>query len=135
MYEKRKLLNFRLVQEIYGRCKWDDLGYSWLYLQRLPLPPGRWNKRYTGLLLEIPDAFPEVPPTHFYVDKDLRDRRGRKPGHYFEENAYSSLRWAYFCLHLEGSWRPAARIEDGDNLVTVIDRIQVGLTGGQRHGE
>ena len=125
MYELRKLTECKLVTRIYRAVEYDP-ALRWIRLGRMPLPPG-WNKRFGQLLLPIPDSFPEIPPARFFLDRDLVDRRGRRPSHYFLENEHDDLGWAYFCLHLEKGWRPTRRVEDGDNLLTIIERIQIGL--------
>lgn len=112
---------------LFGSFDYDDSGMTWVHLHRVPLPGVFWNKSATHLLLTIPEAYPELPPTHFYVDNDLRDRRGRAPYHYFHSNPLMKGGWAWLCLHLEDGWSPSHEIEDGDNLLTVVERILLGF--------
>jgi hypothetical protein len=126
LHKERKLVEILFAGESFPPYDFDQEALGWLRLQRFPLPPG-WNKATSELLILIPDVYPEVPPDRFYLDPDLRDRKYKSPGHYFEVNELSDSGWAWFCLHLEDSWEPRQRIEDGDHLVKVIERIQIGL--------
>lgn len=127
MYEERKLEEFLFAGAVYGDCDYDDSCYSWFRLHRLPLPERLWNRGFTQLLIEIGELYPEVPPSRFHLEHGLKDRLGRTPEHYFPGAHFSDKGWAWFCIHLEKGWHAASNIEDGDNLVTVIERIQVGL--------
>jgi hypothetical protein len=130
MYEERKLTEILWVGELYGPIEFERQGLSWLQVFQFPLPERRWNKRFSELLLAIPEAYPELPPSQFYLDRDLRDVHGRRPGHFFAENDLSDKGWGWFCFYLDQGWSPSRRIEEGDNLTTVIERIQIGLAGG-----
>jgi len=125
---ERKLVEFRMVQAWYGQSDYDDVELSWLRIQALPLPKGKWNKPATGLLLKIPAPYPQIPPSQFYLDNDLRDHRGKPPDHLFQRNPYEGKGWAYYCLLLERNWRPSRDINGGDNLFKVIERIRAGLS-------
>ena len=128
MYEERKRIEILWAGDLYRPFDYDEERFGWLRVL-LPLPERKWNRDASELLILIPSHYPEIPPERFYLDSGLRDIRGKRPGHYFQANEYSSKGWAWFCLHLEKGWSPRERIEAGDNLVTVIERIQVGLSG------
>lgn len=134
MYERRKREEILWAGNLYPPFEYDREDLGWLHLLRLPLPPGRWNKSTTELLILLDEAYPEIPPHRIYIDQGLRDRRGKAPAHYFEDGPNEKEGWAWFCLHLEEGWTPRRRTEDGDNLVTVIERVQVGLAGRKGHG-
>lgn len=127
-YDERKLVEILFAGELFPPYDFDREALGWLRIRRLPLPRG-WNKAASELLILIPEAYPEIPPDKFYLDPDLRDRNGHSPGHYFKANELSDSGWAWLCLHLGNNWAPRQRIEDGDHLVTVIERIQIGLAG------
>ena len=127
MYEGRKLAEILRAGKLFAPFDYDEAALHWIHLYRLRLPPGRWNKRSTELLVLIPSAYPEVAPQRFYLDSDLRDRCGRPPGHYFLANEFTAGGWAWLCLHFEEGWRPRRNIEEGGNLATIIERIQIGL--------
>jgi hypothetical protein len=125
--------NLRINQEIlyqlipvYHEVDYDYEDYQWVHLSLFPLPSG-WNESTTDLLIEIPQAYPQVPPQRFYLKKGLRDQYGRMAGHYFEEspslNPYRAKGWAYLCLHLL-EWNPAH-----DTLLTVCEVIGAHLAG------
>ena len=127
MNDDRKISEMVWAGELFPPYDFDDEELTWFCLHRLPLPPG-WNKASSELLILIPDAYPEVPPEKFYLDPDLRDRKGRPPEHYFL-GELSIRDWAWFCLHFDDGWAPRRNMEEGDNLITVIERIQIGLAG------
>lgn len=128
MYRERKLTEILWAGEFFPPYDYDEEELSWLRLHEFPLPRG-WSKTASGFLIMIPDAYPEVPPDKFYLDQNLRDGDGRSPGHYFMANEYSDNGWAWLCLHMDAGWTPRQRVEEGDNLVTIIERIQIGLAG------
>lgn len=135
----------RIVQEVvvlgmgFGEVNFDENCYTWVHIPRFRLPHG-WNKATTELLIELPSAYPQVGPDGFYLDKRLRDRQGRTPGHYFEErdrnNKYAHLGWAWFCLHQqpskEGGWKATGNIIEGDNLVKYVELIRAILSRKRR---
>jgi len=135
----------RILQEVvllamaFGEVNFDENCYTWVHIPRFRLPAG-WNKATTELLVELPRAYPQVGPDGFYLDKRLRDRQGRTPGHYFEEksryNRYAHLGWAWFCLHQEpgkkGGWKATSDIMEGDNLVKYVELIRAILTRKRR---
>lgn len=135
----------RIVQEVlllamaFGEVNFDENCYTWVHIPRFRLPVG-WNKATTELLIELPSAYPQVGPDGFYLDKRLRDRWGRNPDHYFEEesrhNKYAHLGWAWFCLHQEpskrGGWKATSNVMDGDNLVKYVELIRAILSCKRR---
>ena len=127
MHERRKRLEFLYASKVYGDCDYDNQYFSWFRVRRLPLSPGQWNRPYTQLLIELDGFYPELAPQWFHLEEGLRDHLGRTPDHYYQGKGHSEKGWAWFCLHLDKGWHPAPRIEDGDNLVTVIERIEMGL--------
>ena len=109
MNHRNKRINSEIQYQlipIYGSVNWDFEDYRWVHILNFPLPEG-WNAPFCDLLLELPSAYPEVPPSKFYLPKGLRDRYHRMTGHYFERggdlNPYSHKNWAYLCLHMK-SW-------------------------------
>ena len=128
----------RIIQEVMllarenGMVEYDEEDGRWVHLPDFSLPDG-WDRATTGMLLVLPDGYPHIPPDGFYVDRFLRTRSGLRLDHYFEDlsqyNPYAAQGWAWFCIHLKnGSWRPAASIEDGDSLFTLTALIRAILT-------
>lgn len=131
----------RVQQEVallrlrFKHVAYDDLGYRWVHLPRFELPEG-WSKRETELLVMLPPAYPQLPPDGFFLDKRLTTRRGRTPGHYFQEqsrhNPYADRGWAWYCVHLSGGgrggWRASADVLQGDSLITYIEVIRLVLS-------
>jgi len=121
-----------LLARQYGVADYDDEDGRWVHVLYFPLPAG-WDRRTTGLLLELPDGYPHVPPEGFYIDRFLRTRSGQQVDHYFEErghyNPYADKGWGWFCIHLErGAWRPTADVLGGDNLYRLTVLIRAILT-------
>jgi hypothetical protein len=135
----------RITQEVallrlrFKRVAYDDLGYRWVHLPAFELPDG-WSKRQTELLLVVPPAYPQLPPDGFFLDQRLTTRRGRTPGHYFQQqgrqNPYADRGWAWYCIHLDGSprggWHASADVLQGDNLLSYIEVIRLVLSQAAR---
>ena len=131
----------RISQEVlllavaFGEANFDEVCFTWVHIPRYTLP-GRWNRGTTALLIELPRAYPQVGPNGFYLDRGLRDRWGRTPDHYFEENdsysKYAHLGWAWYCLHQEasrkGGWRASTDMMEGDNLLKYVELIRAILS-------
>ena len=107
---------------------------DWVLIPELVLPAGRFNKERTKLLFRIPIGYPQTGPDNFFVDIDLRLKDGSNPPA-FNPNRDSSSGpapvpgdWGWFSWHPE-SWRPAATIEGGDNLLGFVRAINLCLRG------
>jgi len=109
----------RLLQGWFERVEYDAAGRNWVLVYDVPLPAG-FNRPSTHALLLIPAEYPEVPPDGLFVDKGLN-----LPEHYVQQqshnNPFGNKSWAWLCAHFDGnSWRPAADVGSGDNLVTLM---------------
>ena len=132
---ERIRLEVWLLAMAFGEANYDDTGFDWVELPHFTLPSD-WNRKSTQLLIELPKSYPQVGPDGFYMDKKLRDRRGRTPDHYFEEqgryNKYGHLGWAWFCLHQqpahEGGWRATSDVLEGDSLINYVELIRAILS-------
>ena len=109
----------------YGPANYDDQEGRWVRLAHLPLPTG-WNRDATSLLIELPTAYPEVPPSGCFIDKGLNCSSHYYPGS--QHNRYSELGWAWFCLHFDQGWKPSADVWSGDNLLTIVETIRTALS-------
>ena len=120
----RVLNEIKLVQSQYVDLQYGDQ-LDWVLIPRLVLAEGRFNKTHTKLLFRIPAGYPQTGPDNFFVDVDLRLRNGSAPPG-FNPNSQSSSgpapipgEWGWFSWH-PNSWRPAAEIEGGDNLLVFV---------------
>lgn len=107
---------------------------DWVLILELVLLAGRFNKERTKLLFRIPVGYPQTGPDNFFVDVDLRLKDGSNPPA-FNANKESSSGpapvpgdWGWFSWHPQ-SWRPAATIEGGDNLLGFVRAINLCLRG------
>jgi hypothetical protein len=125
----RDLLRLRRVEDEalllglhFGEVEYDDQAGSWIMLPRFPLSP-RFDRKSCAMLIELPAAYPAVPPFGVFVDCDLT-----LLDHYFPDagtlNPHANQGWAWLCLHARrgdiGSWRPSARVIEGDNLLILL---------------
>jgi len=107
---------------------------NWVLIPEFDLPPGRFNKEKTPLLFSIPVGYPNTGPDNFLVTVELRLKDGGMPPG-FNPNSNSSSGaaavsgdWGWFSWHPQ-SWRPAASIEAGDNLLTFVRGVNLCLRG------
>ncbi len=120
-----------LLAQCYGAANYDENAFSWVHVPAFHLPRG-WNMSQTDILLELPSKYPLLPPDGFYLAQNLRDSRGRTPGHYFQEggslNRYADRGWAWFCIHANRAWNPTNDIISGHNLIKYLELIRAILT-------
>jgi len=93
-------------------------------IQDFELPKG-WNRRVSRLLIELPMAYPRIPPMKFFIDKGLL-RHGQQPAHYYETllgNFGLRRGYAWICMQSIASWRPSVNILEGDNLITICNIV------------
>src|SRR5262249_25457506 len=96
--------------------------------------PRRFNKAQFRVLYNIPPGYPNTGPDNFFVDADLKLSDGNNPpGLNAGANSSSGPApiagdWAWFSWH-PVSWRPAATIEAGDNLITFLRGVGLCLQG------
>ncbi len=109
-------------------------GMEWVMIPEFPLPAGRYNRSQTPLLFKLPGVYPQAGPDNFFVDVELRLTTGAMPPA-FNPNAESSSgpapttgRWGWFSWHPQ-SWRPAATVEGGDNLLVFVRGVGLCLRG------
>ncbi len=109
---------------------------EWVLIPEYPLPPRRYTKEGTRLLFLIPVGYPNTGPDNFFVDGDLRlvgndNPPGMNPGSQSNSGAAPvGDNWAWFSWH-PVSWRPAATIEGGDNLLTFLRGVNRCLEGAE----
>jgi hypothetical protein len=110
--------------------------FDWVLISRFPLDAAILKESSTKLLFRIPVGYPSTGPDDFFVERSLRMADGAPiPG--LNEGSESSSgpapvagEWGWFSWHPQ-SWRPAARIEDGDNLLTFLRGAAACLRGAQ----
>lgn len=129
--ERRILHEVQMLATGYGAVNYDDRAFTWVHVPGFALPRG-WNVRKTGILLELPQEYPSIPPDGFYLLKGLRDTEGHTPSHYFQEggtlNRYADRGWAWYCMHARGGWRATADIVSGHNLLKYLELIRAILS-------
>ncbi len=108
--------------------------FNWVLIPEYSLPLGRFNKSSTKLLFSVPPGYPNTAPDDFFVDGDLRlNGGGTPPAFNLGSNSSSGPArvagdWGWFSWH-PVSWRPAAAIEGGDNLLTFLRGVNMCLRG------
>jgi hypothetical protein len=107
---------------------------DWGLIPDYKLPHGRYNKSHTRILFRIPPGYPNTGPDNFFVDNDLRLTNGNQaPGFNSGSQSGSGAApiggdWGWFSWHPQ-SWRPAATISGGDNLLTFLVSVNICLQG------
>ena len=107
-----------------------DPDLNWIVIPRYPMPD-RWRQRWTSLLIVFPTAYPDVPPTGFYLTiQKTRLKNGKRDPHLFNGSPYhhvadlSAQGWFWYCVHAQvqgsGGWRPSSDPDLPDNLFTFL---------------
>jgi hypothetical protein len=129
----RVLEEIKLLQKQHPDLRHGDQ-LDWVLIPELVLPVGRFNKERTQVMFRIPVGYPQTGPDNFFTDVDLRLRDGSTPLA-FNANSNSGSGpapvpgdWGWFSWHPQ-SWRPAAAIEKGDNLLGFVRGINLCLRG------
>lgn len=126
--EEVELVRARFPQVQHG----EDL--SWVCIPGYPLPAGRFERLSTKLVLRVPPGYPQTGPDDFFVDDDLELVDGNSlPGFNHGPNSSSGAcpipgAFGWFSWH-PSSWRPAAAITGGDNLLTFLRSVDRCLEG------
>jgi len=124
-----------LLKEKFPRLRHGDK-HQWVLIPEFPLPVGRYNKGYTDLLFNIPLGYPNTGPDDFFVEGDLKLMEGGNPLGFNVGSKSSSgpaqveANWGWFSWH-PVSWRPAATIQGGDNLLTFLRGVNLCLKGAE----
>jgi hypothetical protein len=114
-----------------------DPELNWIVIPRYPMPD-RWRQRWTSLLIVFPTAYPDVPPTGFYLTIKARLKNGQRDRHLFNGSPYqhvadlSAQGWFWYCVHAQvqgsGGWRPSNDPDTPDNLFTFLNMAREALT-------
>jgi hypothetical protein len=117
----RIIAELSMVRQVYPGV--DSAGDgSWLKLSAYALPPG-WNRSETEIAIQVPPAYPGVPPYGIYVPAGILFN-GIRPQNYTEPASNQPPfggAWGLFSWQVvDGEWRPAAEAKDGTNLLTWI---------------
>jgi len=81
------------------------------------------DREYTELLVIIPSGYPSIPPDNFFVPTGFKIASGKPIGNYSEPVAHINRQWGQFSYHLDGEWKPASNILDGDNLMSFMLKV------------
>ena len=106
----------------------DEQNYNWLIIPKYPMPE-RWRQRWTRLMILFPAAYPDVPPTGFYLRIDAGLKGGGRDRHLFNGGGFydgapdlSAHGWFWYCVHAQihcaGGWQPSSDPAYPDNLFT-----------------
>ena len=131
---ERVQAEIKMLREKYPSLRHgDDL--QWILIPDYLLPKDRFNKERCNVLFVVPTGYPNTGPDNFFVDRDLSFRTGSGSIPAFNGNNQSSSGpapmegdWGWFSWHPQ-SWRPAAEITKGDNLLTFVKSIGMCLRG------
>jgi ubiquitin-protein ligase len=96
---------------------WDDEEGRWVLIHKLPLPP-QYKKRFTALLIELPDNYPETPPMNTHVDPDLDI-----VNEHYLNGRLRDMGYKWLCAHPQ-TWEPAVPWLQGDNLFTIVASVR-----------
>lgn len=126
-------VNFTRIREKFWDATFDCRNGTWFKLPHFRLPQN-WLQSETALLVMLPGIngdFETQIPDEFYVNKGLRTKRHRTPRHLFNDsrggyNRFAHLGWARLSCHVK-EWNPTLDGVTGDNLVSLLGMIQVGL--------
>jgi hypothetical protein len=116
----------------------DEQNYNWLIIPRYPMPE-RWRQRWTSLMILFPAAYPDVPPTGFYLTIRARLKDGGKDRHLFNGGGFyanapdlSAQGWFWYCVHAQvqgaGGWQPSSDPAYPDNLFTFLNMAREALS-------
>ena len=114
----RRRQETELLRTKYGPLTHGE-GLEWVRFKEFVLPPG-WNRTVAPLLVLVPVGYPATPPDNFYVASGLRTCSGGMPSNYTEPHSHLGEEWGQFSFHVDGEWRPAADLFQGDNLLTFM---------------
>jgi hypothetical protein len=123
---ERRLQEVELLRKQYGELEYGP-NVEWILFKKFKLPPG-WDREHTELLVLVEAGYPSTPPNNFYVPVGFKLASGQTIGNYTESHTHIGRSWGQFSYHIDGEWRPANNILDGDNLQTftikVLDRLR-----------
>ena len=116
----------------------DEQDYNWLIIPRYPMPE-RWRQRWTKLMILFPAAYPDVPPTGFYLTIRAGLKSGGKDRHLYKGGGFyaeapdlSKDGWFWYCVHAQvqgaGGWQPSSDPAYPDNLFTFLNMAREALT-------
>jgi len=114
-----------------------DPDLNWIIIPKYSMPE-RWHPRWTSLMIMIPTAYPDVPPTGFYLTNTARLKSGKNDKHLFNGSPYKNVAdlsaqgWYWYCVHAKvqeaGGWRPSNDPNASDNLFTFLNMAREALT-------
>ena len=110
-----------LLRKQYGVVEYGP-NLEWILFKEFRLPVG-WNKEIIELLVNISPGYPTTPPDNFYVVAGLRFANGTQPNAYSEPVPHLGRQWGQFSYHIDGEWRPALNLLEGDNLLSFMLKV------------
>ncbi|MGD0540280.1 MAG: E2/UBC family protein [Tepidisphaeraceae bacterium] len=114
----------------------DEKEYRWIVINKFMMPD-RWRQRCTPLMILFPDAYPDVPPTGFYIQIRARLKSGGHDTHAFQNrtiypDAPAIKGWFWYCIHAQvegaGGWQPSSDPKSPDNLFTFLNMAREALS-------
>lgn len=98
-------------------------GFMNIIFPAYELPPKKFNKQESSLLIEIPQSYPNGKPDMFWLDEDVRLSDGSIPKSAEEtKNHFGDKNWRRFSWHLS-KWDPTK-----DSLFTYIGFVDQRLS-------
>ncbi|MGH9921781.1 MAG: E2/UBC family protein [Nitrososphaerales archaeon] len=124
---ERRLQEVELLRKQYGELE-HGTSVEWILFKKFKLPLG-WDREFTELFVLVPAGYPSTPPDNFFVPVGFKLANGQKIDAYTEPHPHIGRQWGQFSYHIiDGEWRPANNILEGDNLQTfmikVLDRLK-----------
>lgn len=99
---------------------------GWFRVPGYRLPPG-WNRASTDIAFWARAEYPGTPPYGIYVPAGIRFKE-QNPGNYQEPSSPQPPfggTWGIFSWQTEeATWRPAATIEGGSNLLNWVRGVE-----------
>jgi hypothetical protein len=104
-----------------------DRKLSLLFLPRFPLPP-RWGERETPLLIEIPAAYPDIPPNGFFLSARCNGPHVFSRVLHGGTTNFQHLGWNWFCVSCDRGWRAGPSPLEPCNLWTFLRVVQTSFS-------
>ena len=93
--------------------------------------PENFKQKFTKLMIVFPyrhNIF-SARPDQFYLDKNLKLRKGKNPGHIYNNSGFNDLSdrgWARYSFHLK-KWCPKHDVISGTSIYDILEAIYEGL--------
>ena len=117
------LTNFKLISTVLNSpVIYDQETFSWMRVERFPLPP-HFTPPATKFLLVLP-GLANIENKHkfeFYLYKNIKRLDGKSIKHFYAEGFYNPFAhkgYARFSFHVD-YWKPSLNPKQGTNLLDI----------------